>query len=278
MPVTTPSVQDLRDAATRLGAEVNGDPWTSAGSVVAPITLAGRAAFLKVTDAPEELLGRQALRHWAGTGAVRLIAQDGNAAVLEQAGSTMRSVLTNDDDATRAICDVAACLHAQVPRRLDRFPSLGDRFRALVTSSDPRLARARSVAGDLLNRPVRPVLLHGDLHTENILDSGRGWLAIDPKGITGPREFDYGNIFTNWSVAEALGRFDARLDIVGAVAGIGRDTLLRWIVAWSALSAAWYLQDREEHRAVLPLAVMDLASARLTSGYPGPARRATTIT
>lgn len=33
-------------------------------------------------------------------------------------------------------------------------------------------------------------MLHSDLHHENILSSERGWLAIDPKGVLGKREFE----------------------------------------------------------------------------------------
>lgn len=177
----------------------------------------------------------------------------------------MRATLRDDDAATRALAEVAARLHEHVPVDPDSFPSLGDRCEALFAAPDPRVAPARSVARDLLQRPARPVLLHGDLHTENVLDSGRGWLAIDPKGIVGPREFDYGNLFTNWTLAEAVTRFDARVDIVCAVARLDRDTLLRWVVAWSALSASWFLVDLDVDSAALPLAVLTLALARISS-------------
>jgi len=30
-----------------------------------------------------------------------------------------------------------------------------------------------------------PVLLHGDLHQDNILSHGDDWLVIDPKGVIG---------------------------------------------------------------------------------------------
>jgi streptomycin 6-kinase len=30
-----------------------------------------------------------------------------------------------------------------------------------------------------------PVLLHGDLHQDNILSQGDDWLVIDPKGVIG---------------------------------------------------------------------------------------------
>lgn len=39
----------------------------------------------------------------------------------------------------------------------------------------------------------RPVVLHGDLHHENILlDATEGWVAIDPKGLTGDPALEIG--------------------------------------------------------------------------------------
>lgn len=34
------------------------------------------------------------------------------------------------------------------------------------------------------------IFLHGDLHQDNILKQGNGWLAIDPKGVIGEAEFE----------------------------------------------------------------------------------------
>jgi streptomycin 6-kinase len=92
---------------------------------------------------------------------------------------------------------------------------------------------------------------------------GRGWLAIDPKGIAGPREFDYLNLFTNWTLDEATRCFDARLRVVTSAAQIERDHLLRWIAAWGALSGIWHLENGNEEKAALPHAISALALDRL---------------
>jgi streptomycin 6-kinase len=106
--------------------------------------------------------------------------------------------------------------------------------------------------------------LHGDLHHENVLDGAdRGWLAIDPKGIVGPREFDYCNIFTNSTPVQAVGCFDSRLRIVASTADIDRAELLRWIASWSALSGIWHLEDGNDALAAFPHSITDLALARL---------------
>jgi streptomycin 6-kinase len=88
-------------------------------------------------------------------------------------------------------------------------------------------------------------VLHSDIHHGNILDFGaRGWLAIGPKRLIGERGFDYANLFCNPdladptpSVATDPSRFERRVAIVSELAGLERSRLVRWILAWSGLSA-----------------------------------------
>jgi streptomycin 6-kinase len=128
------------------------------------------------------------------------------------------------------------------------------------------LARAAGTARALLAEPQDVVVLHGDIHHGNVLDgAGRGWLAIDPKGLHGERAFDYANIFCNpdRATATAPGRLARRLDTVSEAAHLDRGRLLKWVVAYAGLSAAWCLEDGED--AALALTVMRLASERFIS-------------
>ena len=101
------------------------------------------------------------------------------------------------------------------------------------------------------------MVLHGDIHHGNILDFGeRGWLAIDPKGLSGERGFDYANLFCNPDpeTAAAPGRLARRAAIVADAAGLERERLLRWILAYAGLSAAWMLEDGEAPETALEIA------------------------
>ena len=76
------------------------------------------------------------------------------------------------------------------------------------------------------------MLLHGDLHHENIMHGPRGWLAIDPKGVLGDPGFDAANMFYNpldrddLLVIVALGaRFDRRHDVLEHQPSIVGDTV-----------------------------------------------------
>lgn len=266
--VPRPTSDDLGDAVVRLGLQLDGDPFRSLSSLVCPVTRDGRPAFLKVTNEPEELIGVRALEKWGGNGAVRVLIRDGNVIVLERAGQTLRSLVTEDASATQVLCDAAQRLHAHSPKDLDGFPTLRTWFSSLFDDTRPRFDQVRMIADRLFEHFTRPVLLHGDLHHENVLSGGgRGWLAIDPKGIVGAREFDYCNIFTNWTPQEATEHFDTRLEVVARIASIDRVDLLHWIASWSALSGIWHLEDREEARAKFPHSITELALNRLRAHY-----------
>lgn len=262
-----PPVSEFDAAVGRFGGWPDGASFVTTASRVGPVTFDGQPAFLKVTDEPEELAGAQALKRWGGDGAVRVLAHRGNAFLMERGGRTVRAAVPDDDAATAVLCAVAGRLHDHSPAELARFGSLRRWFDALYSDVTPRFDRPRTIVDELLNRAGPAVLLHADIHHENVLEfrrNGRAeWLAIDPKGIAGPREFDYCNIFTNWTRAEAVRHFDARLATVTRLADIDPTQLLRWIACWSALSGVWHLEDGNTEAAAFPHAIMDLALERL---------------
>jgi streptomycin 6-kinase len=91
----------------------------------------------------------------------------------------------------------------------------------------------------------------------NVLDFGtRGWLAIDPKGLFGERGFDFANIFCNpdLAVATAPGRLTRQVAILAEAAGLDRNRLLKWILAYAGLSAAWTLGEGEQPDIALAVA------------------------
>jgi streptomycin 6-kinase len=129
------------------------------------------------------------------------------------------------------------------------------------------IARAAKEARGLLADPRERVVLHGDIHHDNILDFGtRGWLAIDPKGLQGERGFDYANLFCNPRSSGSSrrmpispDRFAARLQNVAQEAGLQRERLLQWILAWTGLSAAWSIGDAESPEIALSVGALAMA-------------------
>lgn len=93
----------------------------------------------------------------------------------------------------------------------------------------------------------------------------RGWLAIDPKRLLGERAFDFANIFCNpdLETASAPGRLARQATVVALAAGLDRRRLLRWILAYAGLSAAWSMGTSDEDPD-LALLIAELAAAELT--------------
>jgi len=247
----------------------DGPPIHTASSDLLPVMRGGTPAMLKIARSDEERRGAAVMVWYDGDGAVRVLETNGAALLLERP-QTLRSLAEmsaggSDDEATRILCATAELLHAPRPGEIPLHLVPLDRwFRALTSSPDPLLARAAGTARALLAEPQDVVVLHGDIHHGNVLDgAGRGWLAIDPKGLHGERAFDYANIFCNpdRATATAPGRLARRLDTVSEAAHLDRGRLLKWVVAYAGLSAAWSLEDGED--AALALTVMRLA---------GPAR------
>lgn len=107
--------------------------------------------------------------------------------------------------------------------------------------------------------------LHGDIHHGNVLDfGGRGWLAIDPKGLVGERGFDYANIFCNPDAAIATSphRLMKQLDVVANAAVHDKRRLLQWIAAWAGLSAAWSFADKLDPEPAMTVAKIAIASLK----------------
>jgi streptomycin 6-kinase len=259
----------------RWGLVADGEAITTRVARLLPVRRHGEPAMLKLSVEEEERLGGVLLEWWDGDGAARVLARDDTALLMERAmGSNSLAAMArsgDDDEACRILCDAAARLHCPRGKQPPELIPLEHWFRALepAAARGGIFTRCAEMARMLLAEPRAIGVLHGDLHHDNVLDFGaRGWLAIDPKRLVGERGFDYANIFTNPDLADPSrpvatepGRFLRRLDVVSKAAGLERKRLLGWVLAWTGLSAAWFLDDGEP--AVIDLRIAELAAAEL---------------
>lgn len=249
----------------------DGPPIVTHAARLLPVRRCGQAAMLRIATHPEAKDGGVLMQWWDGRGAARVLEMEGDALLLERAQG-LRSLAEyahsgRDDEATEIICDVAADLHAPRGKPLPDLVPLDRWFAALwpaVQSHAGLLGEAGAVARELLADPLDPGVLHGDLHHGNVLDFGpRGWLAIDPNRLFGERGFDYANLFRNPDmddprrpVAVLPERFRRRLDIVAERGRLDRRRLLKWILAFCGLSAAWLMGDGEHPDVDLQIAAL----------------------
>ena len=252
----------------------DGDPIITPTARILPVVRDGNPAMLKLSSNIDQQRGAAVMEWWAGDGAAQVFARTDTALLMARAvgprslGDMARG--NKDDQACRILCATANRLHRRRPDPPPGLVPLSLWFRDLEPAAAKHggvLIRSLEAAQLLLGHPQGQVVLHGDLHHDNVLDFGhKGWLAIDPHGLVGERGFDFANIFTNPDlsdpkrpVATQPGRFHRRLGVVAEAADIDRRRLLLWILAWTGLSAAWFLGDQD------PLADIDLRIAALAA-------------
>ena len=210
-----------------------------------------------IKRAGEERFSGAALHAFDGRGTVRVFDHVEGALLLERLSpgtSLVGLALANDEQATEILADVISRMS---PREsVAGMPTLeewGLGFERYRTSGNDRIPKplvedAHDLYSELCVSQSRQRLLHGDLHHDNVLlDSGRGWLAIDPKGVVGEPEYEVGAALRNplakpecflrpATIKARARRFSDRLHL-----DVGR--ILAWTFAQAVLAAIWTIED-----------------------------------
>jgi len=221
-----------------------------------PVRQAAVPAMLKAyKPGSDERHGTDYLRYVEGDGAVRVMAADEEALLMERATGS-RSLLDmavngGDAGAGEILADTVAKLHrpraAALPPTLvpleRHFASLFER-----ASEHALLERGAAIARVLLGTPRDVIPLHGDLHHSNVLDGGaRGWLAVDPKGLLGERTYDVANLLGNpWPHGEfvhSTKRMREMAELYACRLGMDGRRVLAFALAHAGLAASWDLDE-----------------------------------
>ena len=204
----------------------------------------GAAAVLKL--APNVSGELAALEWFSGHGAVRVLAADParGAMLLERAlpGTALRELAAHDEEAaTAAAADLMGALWRPAPA--------DHRFETVREWGEDLEGRAAGLYAELCDSMGEPVVLHGDLHHDNVLRSGRdGWLAIDPEGVVGEREYETGALLRNpWPGLLDLphpGRIlRRRADQLAEALDLDLERVRGWAYAQAVLAGVWFEQD-----------------------------------
>jgi streptomycin 6-kinase len=196
----------------------------------------GSEAVLKVNPhEPETEHEAEALRRWQGRGAVRLLERDDErwALLIERCRPGRQLWELPDEEATPIAAEVFEQLWVpaeppfrrledEAARWVDELPTRG--------LDSAVVERAVSFLREAGPTQRESVLLHQDLHGGNVLESARGWLAIDAKPLVGEREFDVASLIRDRRPATKK-QMERRLDHLVERLDLDRERTLGWAIA-----------------------------------------------
>jgi streptomycin 6-kinase len=207
----------------------------AAGHVLRVERADGTPAVLKLfwphREAEQEA---DALERWDGDGAVQLYARDDERSALLLERCDPGTFLSEAPDPVGVLIDL-----------LPRLWKTGDGFRPLAEEAEWWLehdlaevtdTRLRDAAmhciRELAPRQGEQVLVHQDLHGENVLAAEREpWLVIDPKPLAGEREFSVAPIVRSSELGHSKRDTLYRLDRLCSELELDRDRARGWTIA-----------------------------------------------
>ncbi len=161
----------------------------------------------------------------------------------------------DDDGATRVICHLIRQmireLQVKVEESEKRFKHLSELAYTLPLLrghfDEKLLSKAESLFKVLTSDRKNDVLLHGDLHHDNILSSGPSWKVIDPHGYIGDPTMEVGTMTRNPYDCFPRDRpivkvIERRLNILTEELPFDPQKIRAWAFCVTVLAASWSLE------------------------------------
>jgi streptomycin 6-kinase len=195
-----------------------------------------------------------ALKCFENYGAVKVLEQEGGFLLLERAlpGASLKSYFPNKDvESIKIASDAMAKLHqAKIPT-FHNLSHIRDWLSVLDKEWEiPHhyLQEARQLRHTLLQTSEPNVLLHGDLHHDNILQNGDDWLVIDPKGVIGDKTYEIGAFIRNpmpdlLDLDNAPSIIRYRITHFAKYLELSESRILDWCFIQAVLAWVWALED-----------------------------------
>lgn len=209
-----------------------------------------------------------ALKFFHGQSAIKLIDYNEkyHALLLQQAipGNSLKSIYA-------AQCDLVLEVYVRTINKLHRqklpldysFPHSSKWLEIIDKIRSDKipgalLQHAIQLKNKLLLTSKNEILLHGDLHLDNVLQNDNEWIVIDPKGIIGEKEFEIAAFdfidaseLQNKNLQQLL---VARIQSLAQKAQVDFLRLKNWVFVRLILSAAWSIEDHDDPNRAIYLA------------------------
>lgn len=169
-------------------------------------------------------------------------------------GQPLKTLVQNgqDEAATKIICQIILQLQSKQQKSVANFKHLAELIPDLAYLKnhvdDRVLSKAQSLFRDLTADRTHDVLLHGDLHHDNIISHGDSWKVIDPHGYIGDPVAEVGAMIRNpydcfpkeYDLAAVI---EKRLKILAEHLPFDPKKIKAWAYCMTLLSAAWNVED-----------------------------------
>ena len=240
-------------------------PYPLSYNYVAPCICAdGSHAVLKIGFPQDREFQTEieALSVFQGEGIVKLLQADRASGVilLERViPGVPLSVMQDDEEATRILASVMKRLWKPLPANhclitlaewTKAIPRFLQHYRGTSAPFPIYLVdKAEQLFAELIASSAEPVLVHGDLHHDNVLSSQRtAWLAIDPKGVAAEPAYETAAMLRNpqfklQHTPDLKNLLLRRILILSEELHIEPQRILRWGLAQTVLSGVWSAED-----------------------------------
>ncbi|CAN5431943.1 aminoglycoside phosphotransferase family protein [soil metagenome] len=213
--------------------------------------------ILKIAPDAERILAEA---HWLqsfkkGVPNIYAVDKEKNAFLLEylQPGQSLKSLVKigQDETATRIICQAILALQSEQQNNF-HFKHLSELGKDLVHLKGHldhhSLSKVQSLFTSLTADRSHDLLLHGDLHHDNILSHNSTWKVIDPHGYIGDPVAEVGAMLRNptdsFPTDHPLSSIiETRLRILVEELPFDAQRIKAWAYCMTMLSAAWNIED-----------------------------------
>lgn len=201
---------------------------------------------------------KNALIYFGGDACVKLIdAHEAyHALLLQQSipGTSLKALyLHHEEFVITNYGNLVLRLHARSSPRNHIFPKIADWLKVLNRDFSEQLPadlleKAYNLKEKLLASMTKQVVLHGDLHHDNILLNGKECLAIDPKGVVGEPEFEMAafDFIQDDELSEENTinfKFEQRLEQLTKKVNLNPQRVKEWVFVRLVLGAVWNIED-----------------------------------
>jgi streptomycin 6-kinase len=237
----------VAEVAGRWGLELGAPYPASYVSLVLPVRNHDLVVKIQFPDR-ESRHEAAALRHWAGNGAIQLLDHwpERSVLLLERCVPGTHLSQLGAADGLDVMIDLLPRLWVPATEPYGSLAGEVDRWVANLpleyeAAGEPfprgLLNEAIDVLQGLASSQGEQVLLHQDLHDDNVLRAQREpWLAIDPKPLVGEREFGLSPIIRSCEFGHGPEAVAHRLDRLTGTLGLDRDRARLWAfghaIAW----------------------------------------------